>query len=545
MKYLQPFFSVALLALTFTSVNYSTVQGATITVTSNADDGPGSLRQAILDANADASLDDVIIEFNIAGPGVQTITPLSRLPSITRPVTIDGYTQPGASRNTLANADNAFLRIELSGADPTGGYLGLYLTASGCTVRGLVVNRFRLSGLWAEIVNDTVIEGNFIGTDPTGTIGMGSPNGVVIAGGVGNRVGGLTPGSRNIVGGNEEGIFVQGTTAHNEVLGNFVGIGPDGATPVPNGNGVYLHYCQQVQVGGLEAGARNVISGNGNGCFINQAGGNFFQGNFIGTDVSGTLARSQSTGVAINESTNNIIGGIGAGAGNLISGSSDAGVALDGLNSRNNVVAGNLIGTDVTGTKPLGNYYYGVLFQGGSANAIGGANASARNVITASGAGVGVYGTASTNNMVLGNSIFANGIGIDLGSFSPADLGPTPNDAGDADDGANHYQNFPDISSVKVAGRNLKVEYRVDSAPGNSVYPMTVEFFIADESGQGRTFLYRTTYTTPQALDNIVFKPVVLPSLSEKIVATATDARGNTSEFCLPAAVTRNGQGGN
>src|SRR5205823_2666198 len=100
----------------------------------------------------------------------------------------------------------------------------------------------------------------------------------------------------------------------------------------------------------------------------------------------------------------------------------------------------------------------------------------------------------------------------------------------------NHYQNFPDVTSVKIAGRNLKAEYRVDSAPANCAYPLTVEFFIAD-AGQGRTFIYRATYTTPQALDNIVFKPVVLPALSDKIVATATDAHGNTSEFSSPVAV--------
>src|SRR3989442_2742136 len=91
-------------------------RAATLTVTNTADSGPGSLRQAILDANADASTNDVSIEFNIPGSGVQTIAPLSSLPYITHSVSIDGYTQPGASPNTLANADNAVLLIELSGA---------------------------------------------------------------------------------------------------------------------------------------------------------------------------------------------------------------------------------------------------------------------------------------------------------------------------------------------------------------------------------------------------------------------------------------------
>jgi hypothetical protein len=524
--------------------SFGMAHSATFTVTSTDDSGPGTLRQAILDANADSSLDDALIEFNIPGAGVHTIAPLSdRLPNITRPVTIDGYTQPGSSPNTLANADNAVLRIELSGANPGGGNIGFYFAASGCTVRGIVINRFTGTGIWLENANDSVLEGNFIGTDPTGTIGMGSPNGIVVSGGAGNRIGGVTTGARNIVGGNVDGIFFQGTTGTNEVLGNFAGVGPDGVTPVPNYHGVYLHYCRNVQVGGLTPGARNVLSGNFTGCYMNAGGTNVIQGNFIGTDISGSLACGNAIGVTVNESTNNIIGGTSAGAGNLISANSSRGVSLDGINARHNLVLGNLIGTDVTGTTPLGNYYYGVLYQGGSGNIVGGLDPSARNVITASSTGVGGYGSASTNNATLGNSIFGNGIGIDI--FSLAEFGPTPNDPNDADDGANHYQNYPDISSVSLAGRNLKVDYRVDSSVANSSYPMTIEFFIADAVGQGRTFIYRTTYNTPQALDKITFKPSVLPSLGDKIVSTATDAKGNTSEFSLPTAVSKQGQGAN
>src|SRR4051812_42979784 len=104
-------------------------QGATLTVTNTADSGLGTLRQAILDANADVSANDVSIEFSIPGSGVQTIAPLSALPAVTRTVTIDGYTQPGASPNTLANADNAVLLIELSGGSTPS--VGLSLKANG------------------------------------------------------------------------------------------------------------------------------------------------------------------------------------------------------------------------------------------------------------------------------------------------------------------------------------------------------------------------------------------------------------------------------
>jgi len=100
------------------------------------------------------------------------------------------------------------------------------------------------------------------------------------------------------------------------------------------------------------------------------------------------------------------------------------------------------------------------------------------------------------------------------------------------------------ITSADLAGRNLKVTYSVDSAAANSAYPLTVEFFIADAADQGRTFIYRATYATPQAVDKITFKPVILPSSGDPIVATATDANGNTSEFSSSIAVTRPGQSG-
>ena len=86
------------------------------------------------------------ISFNIPGTGVHTISPTSALPGISDAVIIDGYTQPGASLNTLAQSDNAVLLIELSGAALTDALaaIGLYLQANNCTVRWLVINRFAL-----------------------------------------------------------------------------------------------------------------------------------------------------------------------------------------------------------------------------------------------------------------------------------------------------------------------------------------------------------------------------------------------------------------
>src|SRR2546421_10028359 len=116
--------------------------GATFTVTTTNDAGEGSLRQAILEANATNGLDTITfaIDTNLP-PTVHTITPASALPPIADPVTIDGYTQSGSSSNTLANGDNAVLLIEISGAAIVGGDIAFRLSGvGGSTLRGLVID---------------------------------------------------------------------------------------------------------------------------------------------------------------------------------------------------------------------------------------------------------------------------------------------------------------------------------------------------------------------------------------------------------------------
>src|SRR5262249_2043361 len=138
---------------------------ATFTVINTADSGPGSLRQAILDANADATPD--AIAFDIPAAGVHTISPTSPLPAITAPVVIDGTTQPGWSPNTNGPglADNAVLLIELDGSTAHGNGLTL---SHDSTVQGLVINRFG-AGIMMSGSSRNLIQGNFIGTNAAGT----------------------------------------------------------------------------------------------------------------------------------------------------------------------------------------------------------------------------------------------------------------------------------------------------------------------------------------------------------------------------------------
>ena len=161
--------------------------GATFTVTNTADSGAGSLRQAILDANGAAGADT--IAFNIAGAGVHTIVLGSALPAVTDVVTIDGYTQPGSSPNTLplAGGTNAVLQIEVSGA-ALAAESALTWAADGGRIQGLVMNRCPFGTI--HVTGSVTITGNFLGTTPQGgplTDGSPQPRGAGARRAVGGR----------------------------------------------------------------------------------------------------------------------------------------------------------------------------------------------------------------------------------------------------------------------------------------------------------------------------------------------------------------------
>ncbi|HEX3229435.1 MAG TPA: hypothetical protein VHQ95_10740, partial [Pyrinomonadaceae bacterium] len=195
---------------------------ATFQVTTTADNGdnvnptPGSLRKAILDANANQGPDDIV--FQIQASGVQTISPPTRLPNVTDPVTIDGYTQNGASKNTLFDGDNAVLLIQIDGTNGGAGFngIGFQVTGGSTTIRGLVINRFQAYGIQIGIggPGNNHIEGCFIGTDPTGTMSL--PNligGIYLSKSNDNVIGGTTPETRNVISGVDPNNNGSGITA--------------------------------------------------------------------------------------------------------------------------------------------------------------------------------------------------------------------------------------------------------------------------------------------------------------------------------------------
>lgn len=345
---------------------------ATFTVTTTADAGAGSLRQAILDANV-AGPD--AIAFTIPGAGVQTIRPLSQLPTVTDPLVIDGYSQPGSHPNTNGPGlgDNAALRIELdgslAGSNPDGNVenfvTGLKVSAGNSVIRGLAIHSFASFGIFLTTHGNNSIEGNFIGTDPTGTLAKGNGGDGILIGWYGNQsdgntIGGLTPAARNVISGNGSNNLQVEPSDGNVIVGNFIGTDATGTVALSTAagvrSGVFVSGNNNV-IGGTSPNARNLISGNMGsvaGVEINTsgAGNNQVLGNYIGTDVSGTLAVPNSTGVSATSGSTaapTVIGGTTPGAGNLISGNATLGVY-----AAYSLVQGNLIGTDVTGTRGSG-----------------------------------------------------------------------------------------------------------------------------------------------------------------------------------------------
>ena len=375
---------------------------STYSVTTVADAGPGSLRQAILDANKRPGVD--AITFAI-GSGPRTIAVLSALPTITDPLVLDATTQPGFAGKPL---------IELTGSQvaSTSSTTGISITAGDSVVRGLAINRFSGNGVRLLTRGGNVVCGNYVGTNASGT--AAAPNGGqgVFVQTPGNVIGGTTAAARNVISGNtKNGIqLYTAAAAGNSICGNYIGTDATGRFAVGNGQcGVGIDGAANNLVGGLQAGARNVISGNAtDGVLVAASGatGNRVWGNYIGTDARGTAAVANgSYGVEISQ-PNNSVGAPLRGARNVISGNTKSGVVLYLASAVGNKVQGNFIGTDATGRRDLGNQGRGVdLTHGPADNFIGGTGALARNVISGNdGGGIGVY-SAATRNRFEGNYI--------------------------------------------------------------------------------------------------------------------------------------------
>ncbi len=459
-----------------------------------------TLRAAIGQANATLGAD--AINFNIPGTGVKTIAVNSQgfgaLPAITEQVSIDGYTQPGSSPNTKAVGDDAALKVVLDGSAAGSGADGLRIEgASNSAIKGLVINRFSSDGIdvlggGASGTVGTRVEGNFIGTDPTGTLDRGNgQDGVsVFAQDVSQTVvGGTTPASRNLLSGNRNGVEV-GDTDHFSggqpsesvsVQGNYIGTDRSGTKDLGNDvDGIYLEGASGATLGGKTAASRNVVSGNGN-------------------------------------------------------------TGLDLIFDTRLQVLGNRIGTTVSGTGDLGNDFSGVFVQGSgdaiSGNSIGDGTAAGSNTI-AFNALDGINLNSGRGNRISRNSIFSNGgLGIDLrgpGETDSTDFS-TPNDPGDTDTGPNDLQNVPVLSSAKNSSTKTTIMGTLNSSREVSYL---IQFFSNPSGNEGKKFIGEKTVATDSTGNaSFTFSPASKVASGQTITATATNPDGNTSEFSAPKTV--------
>ncbi|MCD8535958.1 MAG: DUF11 domain-containing protein [Verrucomicrobia bacterium] len=420
--------------------------GSGLVVRNTANDGVGSLRNALEFANAhpniNGSPDLVVFEIPSGDPGCDpsglcTIQLAYSLPPAREPILIDGLTQSGSQNISWPPQ----LKIVINGSNVRAGGVGLHLSAGQSTVRGLVIQGFKNSFNTIDLTSSggaaILLEGPggnrvttcFLGTDASGLTGNSSIQneyGIQILNSGANTIGGNQPTTRNLISNNDEaGILIMGQSATaNFILGNFIGSDASGTKPLPNEDGIYIEDAPANFIGGPDRspgilnGSGNLISGNdGAGIYIegDNAPGQVIQGNFIGVDVSGMVALpNDDPGIDVDDgSGNHTIGGASAPglstlASNVISGNDSHAIAIEDSEAHQNTIQGNYIGVALDGITPIPNRGNGIALSG-DGNRIGGPEPQHRNLI-ASNAGSGIDFFASNDNVVQGNWI---GVGND------------------------------------------------------------------------------------------------------------------------------------
>jgi hypothetical protein len=320
------------------------------------------------------------------------------------------------------------------------------------------------------------------------------------------------------------------------IAGNFIGTNPAGTVVMPGADfAIRQESGDNNVIGGPAAADRNLLSGDQGEISIEGGDGTLIQGNYIGTDITGTTSLNGTgfrVGVVILgpvffTTSNTVI------SGNLISGNSAGGLTLSSAGGL--LLQGNLIGTQRDGVGALGNGQHGVSIPSGSGNVVGGTNPGQGNIIQFNqAAGVSVQGPGGFSNPILGNSISSNGnLGITLTNTAST---PLPNDACDVDTlPGNKGQNYPVITSASIVSGNVTISGTLNSTASTA---FRVEFFsnaACDPSGngEGQTFLGSALVTT-DANCNKSFGPLIFAVSPGQtfFTATATDVvNNNTSEF--------------
>ncbi|HTS15966.1 MAG TPA: HYR domain-containing protein [Verrucomicrobiae bacterium] len=548
---------IALLTLACLVAGQSNARAATIlTVTSTADSGAGSLRQTIIDANV--SSPPVTINFAIPpfDGTVKTIGLVSgNLDVISNTVAINGFSESGSSPTPT---NNPVLLIALDGA--TLASTGLVFSAGG-SAQGLIVQNLTTAGI--SVAGGVTISQNLITNTPVGFVVNGGTNSFANNFLVNNGTAILVLGSNNTFSANvisnnsADAVSVVG--ANNSFLGNLVSSNAANGIAI-SGNNNSFSSNNAISANGvngvsISGGSNSVVSSsissnNQDGVLALGTGGNVLSNDTVSlngavgvflaegadTVVGSTIVSNSGDGVLVSSSANTV-GGSFSGAGNVISANASNGIDIAGAVITNsptppptvNVVQGNFIGTDRTGTNNLGNVLSGILIDGTFTqtldNVVGGTSPGQGNVIAFNGSnGVTVVSNA-LSNAIFGNSVFTNAaLGIELVN------------------GANNAQIFPTLTAALCSNAGVLVDGSITTpAPSNTVH---LEFFsdlACDPSGfgQGQTFLgFTDVVSDTNGLATFAAAFTNFDLVGQFVTATASDSSSNTSEFSQCALVT-------
>lgn len=572
------------------------LSGSPLVVSNLNDSGTGSLRDAIMCANSTSGPDTISFNITDGAPdasGVWRILLQSPLPTISGsyPLTIDGTTQPGYSGSApvvgIGPASGVSIGIGLNVNSVGNLITGLRVDGFGTGIAingdfnvvqnswigldkantdGVVINGSEglIGGTTAAERNvisnnantgitvggsalDTVIEGNYVGTDKDGSYGISSHTsaGILVMGGS-TTIGGTVAGAANVISGNANGIIFD-SAMFGTIQGNLIGVDATGLNPVDNSSkGIWVSNSSFVTIGGGGTGEGNIIGANdGNAVRADNAEDLTIQGNIMGLAADGNTALWMTGDVVYvtGDCTDLMIGGEDPGTGNVISGGLGNGIWMDQFDGTNAVIQGNLIGTTADGSlTEVGNSGDGIRLSSASGVLIKG-NTIAGN----SGNGVHLTSTLDNSNVqdtITSNSIYANAeLGIHLGDFGEPNPAPTPPHLPAGQPGPNLYQNYPALGPVNRGGSTVTISGSLQ-AGADTQY--VLEFFGNDPSltpvggyAQGQRLIgTRIVNTTPGTSVNFSFTFTVDDTSLTEFTATATDPVGNTSEFSASASQT-------
>lgn len=555
----------------------------TFFVTRSGESGEGTLRWAIERANATVGGDTVRFALPPGDPGfngaVWILRPRMPLP----PLTGGNIFIHGSSQTEWAGETNAEgPEVALYGDSLESFGSGLVLTSEGNRISGLVVSGFPEYGICVSgpAARNNRITGNYIGTEYTGSRMLSNEKGIILIGGSAkNTIGGVGDSLRNVISGNHGNGIMLSDSDENWIMGNTIGADRLGLSAIPNGqdmsNGIWIGDSSRSNiVGGDVPGSGNLVSGNyRDGIHISTAHNNRILGNWIGLDATGSagLPNGQvgvGDGMDIRYgSTGNQIGGTTPAERNVISANPSVGIRIHKEGTDGNRVTGNYIGTDASGTVPLGNGLDGVfILDGARSNVIGDTASGAGNRIACNREnGITIEGSGTDGNIVMGNWIgtgadgekgYGNGlVGVRLTKAASGNrIGPGNTIAFSGGSGVSvegsgtgnnrisrnavYGNGGSGIALLDGANAHIPVPVLNASHPlsGTSFPNAHIELF-SDSLGQGRWF-EAAFDADAEGHFNWYADPA-----GPGITCTATDDSGNTSEFsnpvdCTPLRVT-------